>query len=309
MRILFAGTASFALPSFKVLLGLEHKLVGVITQPDRPRGRGLKPSFSPIKEVALRSNLSVLQPENLKDEKAKKKILDLKPDLTVVAAYGKILPKWMFEEIKYGAINIHASLLPEYRGAAPIERAIMNGERKTGITIIQMDEGLDTGDILLQRSIPIGDDETSGEVTEKLAELGAAMILEVVALIEQGRLKRIKQVAEGTYAEKVAKEEAQIDWSWGAEKIHNLIRALNPHPGAHTFYKGIRVKIWRSQIREETTPPRELATIISIDNQGFTVNCGGGTLSILEVQPENKRKMTAAEFGRGYRLEVGEALK
>jgi methionyl-tRNA formyltransferase len=266
-------------------------------------------AFSPVKEFALKRNLPVLQPETLRDEKAKEEILFLKPDLVAVAAYGKILPKWLFDEVKYGAVNVHGSLLPKYRGAAPVQRAIMNGETETGVTIIQMDEGLDTGDILARGSVPIGPEETAGELEEKLASLGAELLLKIIERMQQATIKPQKQVGEPTYAEKVAKEEAEIDWQQPAENIKDLIRALNPQPGAFTFYKGLRVKVWRSRVAEVSAgaaPP--VGTILAIDENGFSVSCEKDALLLTEVQPENRQKMSAAEFSHGFHLKVGDKL-
>ncbi|MFZ3062401.1 MAG: methionyl-tRNA formyltransferase [Actinomycetota bacterium] len=309
MKIVFMGTARFALPSLEALLASGNEVVAVVTQPDRPRGRGLRLVFSPVKEFALSRNLPVLQPETLRDEKAKEEILPLKPDLVAVAAYGKILPKWLFDEVKYGSINVHASSLPRYRGAAPIQRAIMNGETETGVTIIQMDEGLDTGDILARESVSVGPEETAGELEDKLARLGAELLLGTIEGIQKGAIKPEKQVGEATYAEKVTKEEAEINWEKPAEKIKDLIRALNPQPGAFTFYNGMRVKVWRVRIVEAApTGTVTAATVVAVGKDGFTVACEKDSLLVTEVQPENRKRMSGAEFCRGFHLQVGDKL-
>jgi len=309
LKIVFMGTARFALPGLEALLASDNEVVAVVTQPDRPRGRGLRLVFSPVKEFALSRNLPVLQPETLRDEKAKEEILPLKPDLVAVAAYGKILPNWLFVEVKYGSINVHASPLPRYRGAAPIQRAIMNGETETGVTIIQMDEGLDTGDMLARELVAVGPEETAGELEDKLARLGAELLLETIGGIQKGAIKPEKQVGEVTYAEKVTKEEAEINWEKPAKEIKDLIRALNPQPGAFTFYNGMRVKVWRVRIVEAApTGTVAAATVVAVGKDGFTVACEKDSLLVTEVQPENRKRMSGAEFCRGFRLQVGDKL-
>lgn len=309
MNIVFMGTAGFAVPALQRLIDSRYTVTGVITQPDKPVGRGLKVSSSPVKALGTEHGLRVMQPDRLRDELTRDEILGLKPDLGVVAAYGKILPVWMFEDIPHGVINIHGSLLPAYRGAAPIQRAIMNGDSVTGVTIAQVEEGLDTGDILKQVEMPVGEDETAGELSKRMAERGADLLMEVIAEIEAGTKSACPQPPDTVYADKIEKSEARIDWAMPAKKIHDLIRALNPAPGAFTDLNNKSLKVWRSHIHSLTNDNKPAGEVIDITSKGFIVRCGAGSLLITEVQPESKKRMSGAEFARGYRLRAGDLLQ
>lgn len=305
------GTPEFAVEALKALLDSRHEVVGVVTQPDKPKGRHLHLEAPPVKQIALRGDLFVFQPHKLSED-LKADVTGLRPDVCVVAAYGKIIPKWLLELPRNGCINIHGSLLPKYRGAAPIQRAIMDGEKETGITIMQMDEGLDTGNILLQEKVTIGENETAGELEQKLAGLSAKLIIEVIDRLAAGPLRSMVQDGSlATYAAKIEKEEAGIDWSWSAAKTHNLIRALNPHPGAHTTYKGMRIKVWQAEKKRVTAGKESMpgAIVFADGKLGLTVAAGGGSLSLQQVQPEGKSKMSGAEFVRGYRAKTGERFE
>lgn len=308
MRVLFMGTSAFAVPTLTGLLDSDHDVAAVVTQPDRPRGRGLRPAPSAIKEVALKHEVPVMTPDSLRDEAAKRELTGIKSDLIVVAAYGKILPAWLLEAPRHGAINVHASLLPKYRGAAPIQRAIMAGERETGVTVMQMDEGLDTGAIILDEKIEIGPEETAGELEVRLAELGADLALKAIGLIERAEARAHEQVGEASHAEKVGKEEARISWAEPAEGIHNLVRALNPHPGAYAEWRRGRLKVWRSRVVEEGGEPEEVGRVLAVGSDSLVVGCGDGRIALVTVQPENRGRMSGAEFVRGYRLKVGDRL-
>lgn len=304
------GTPAFAIPALKSILCSHHQIVGVVTQPDRPQGRHLRLESPPVKQVALAEGLTVFQPERLTED-FKKVISALTPAAAVVAAYGKIIPEWLLDLFPFGCVNIHGSLLPKYRGAAPIQRAILGGESETGITIMQMDKGLDTGGILMQEKTLIGEEETAGELEKRLAELGASMIVKALDGLAAGALNSIPQNDnEATYAPKIEKKESLIRWKDSADKIHRLIRSLNPHPVAHTSYRKKRLKVWRARMDcSSADSTRSPGTIIKVDpRQGLLVATGTGLLLIEEIQPEGKNKMSGAEFVRGYHPQIGEVL-
>ncbi len=303
------GTSKFAVPALRALDDVsDHEIAAVVTQPDQPYGRGQKSHMSAVKSYAVKKGLQVLQPGSLRDEKSREEILKVDPKLAVVAAYGKILPSWVFNDLDHGAVNIHASLLPDYRGAAPIQRAIMSGEKETGITLIQMDEGLDTGDILNQKYIKIDGNETAGEIEEKLAKIASLLILEVIIEIKNNTLRSEIQPEVGSYAKKIEKTESRIEWKKDALAIHNKVRALNPHPGAYSYYQEKRLKIW-SSLEESNDKKAIPGTITSLDNDDIWIECGKGTLVAKDVQPENKKRMTSRDFINGYRLKTGDRLE
>lgn len=306
MRVIFLGTGRLGLPTLKALAQSdEHELVVVITQPDRPAGRGLRVRPSPVKELAAELKLPVFQPERVNDEV--EKIRAFEPDVLVVAAYGQILSKALLEVPKMGSVNLHASLLPKYRGAAPIQWALICGERETGVTTFLMDEGLDTGPILLQRELAITDEDTAGTLEEKLAELGAELMLETLQGLERGTLTpRPQDDSQATKAPKIKKEMGRLDWAKSARELFNLIRALEPTPGAYTFYKGRRLKVHRGRVVEGESAG-EPGEVVSLQG-GLIVQTGEGALELVEVQPEGKRIMGGLDFIRGYRVQVGERL-
>lgn len=303
LRIIFMGTSIFAVPALKALLETSHEIVGVVSQPDRPRGRGKQLHPTPVKEAALQYDLAVYQFARIKDTEAHGIILNLNPDLIVVASYGQIIPLEILNIPAMGCINVHASLLPRYRGAAPIQRAIMDGERKTGITIMKMDQGLDTGDILLQEQVDINADIDHGGLEQLLARMGAQLLLKAIDGLMQGSIHPQKQDDENaTYAKMISREEERIDWSQPAWNIHNHIRGLCPLPGAYTIFKEERLKIFRSRIADESVKG-EAGVITGITQQGFVVQTGEGSLEILEVQKQGKKRMAAREFIKGYSID------
>jgi len=305
MRVIFMGTGRLGLPTLRALAeSKEHEVLAVVTQPDRPAGRGLKLRPSPVKELAEELKLRIFQPERVNREV--QKIRAWKPDVLVVAAYGQILSKELLETPRLGSINLHASLLPKYRGAAPIQWAIIYGETTTGVTTFLMDEGLDTGPILLQRELPISEEDTAGTLEEKLAELGASLMLETLKGLEAGTLTpRAQDDSKASYAPKIKKELGRLDWTRSARELFNLIRALNPTPGAYTFYKGVRLKVHRGRVVDlEEGEPGEVIGL----SGGLIVRAGEGALELLEVQPEGKRIMSGEEFARGRRIKAGEHL-
>lgn len=311
MNIVFMGTPDFCIPSLKMLAS-EYNIKAVITQPDRPRGRGKKLAPPPVKVFAEAKAIPVYQPDSIKTLEFIHLLKKLKPDAIVVVAYGKILPKEVLCIPRFGCINLHASLLPKYRGAAPIHWAVINGEQKTGVTTIYMDEGMDTGDIILQREIDILPDDTAGSVHDRLADLGASVLLHTLKLVAEGKAPRMPQNhAEATYAPIIKREHERIDWSKRARDIKNHIRGMNPWPGAFTTLYGKILKIWKAGVVNKTahndcdcTP----GTVLSVNNDGIIVKAGEGLISITELQMQGKKKLSVSEFIRGNRIEEGTVL-
>ena len=313
MKIVFMGTPDAAAEALQALIQAKHKILCVITQPDRPRGRGQKVSFSPVKELALKYALPIEQPEKVKGNQVFISFLkSLKPDIVLVVAYGRILPKEVINIPKYGCLNVHASLLPKYRGAAPIQWALLHGEKETGISIMKIDELLDTGDLILQEKIQIEDGDNTATLMKKLFARGSKLLLKALEQIEKGQAEYIPQnEALATYAPSIAKESAEIDWRKKALEIHNRVRAMLPWPVAHTFYKEKLLKIWKSEIYvvDLETKYKLPGTIIQIVKQvGFMVATGKGHLLILEVQLEGKKRMPAYDFVIGHDVKIGETL-
>ncbi|MBI3195689.1 MAG: methionyl-tRNA formyltransferase [Ignavibacteriae bacterium] len=304
MRIVFMGTAEFGIPSLKLLLEQSYSVVGVVTNTDKPSGRGQRVSVSPIKEFALEHNLPLLQPETLKDALFLQQLRALDADVSVVVAF-KILPTEVFQLPKQGTFNLHTSLLPKYRGAAPIQWAIINGEKETGVTTFFLDEKVDTGNIILQARLPIRENETAGELHDRLAEIGAEIVLHTVRLIENGNPPRYAQDSSlASPAPKLFKEHCKINWSKSAQEVHNFIRGLSPIPCSFTFHKGKILKFYRSQILNDVRPGSSSEVLIA--DKRLVVSCGNGAVEILELQQEGKRKMSAEEFLRGHKISVGE---
>ena len=286
MKIVFMGTPDFAVPSLEALIE-KYGVEAVFTQPDRPKGRGKKLAFSPVKEVAVRHNIKVLQPEKLKDDReAVEYLKDLRPDFIIVVAFGQILTKEVLDIPKYGCINLHASLLPMYRGAAPLNWVVINGEKKSGNTTMLMDVGLDTGDMLLKDEVEISDDMTAGELHDTLMASGGELLIKTIEGLVQGTITPIKQEGETCYAKMLSKDTGKIEWSKAAKDIHNLIRGLNPWPIAHTTYKGQNMKIYASSVLEENSN-KEAGTIIGVNKDGIKVSCGEDVLLIKKVQFPN----------------------
>ena len=309
MKLVYMGTPDFAVPPLTALVEAGHEVAAVVTQPDKPKGRGKAVLMTPVKEKALSYGIPVYQPARIKkDEEFLKTLREINPDAIVVAAFGQILPKEILELPKYGCVNIHASLLPKYRGAAPIQWAVIDGEKESGITTMMMDVGLDTGDMLDRTVIPLAEDETGGSLFEKLSRAGGPLILKTLEALENGTAVRTKQPEEGaTYAGMLDKSLGNIDWTQSAAKIERLIRGLNPWPSAYTGYKGKTMKLWAADVLEGTFEgvPGE---IIKVEKECFLVRTGDGALAVKELQLEGKKRMDAASFLRGFSLEEGEIL-
>ena len=307
MRIVFMGTPDFAVPPLEALAGAGHDIVGVFTQPDKPNGRKMKLVPSPVKKAALLHGITVYQPTSLrKGEDAEKAFADLQalaPDCIVVAAYGQILPKSVLDLPKYGCVNIHASLLPKYRGAAPIQRVILDGEKETGVTVMQMAEGLDTGDMLLKAAISIGENETADELHDRLAALGAGLIVQTMTALEQGAVTHVKQDdALSCYAKMITKDMSALDFNRPALELHRIVCALT----GFTTFEGKRLKVYRSAVAPGKT---DAAPGTITDENSFTVACGEGTLlTLTEVQLEGSKRMQTADFLLGKKLTRGAAL-
>ena len=309
MRLAFCGTPAFGLPSLQLLLAdPDFSVEAVITQPSRPSGRGQKATISPIKEAALAAGVHVYQPEKIRSDEAREFFQRLAPDAVVIIAYGQIVPKSLLEIPRLGWINLHASLLPKYRGAAPIQRALLNGESKTGLTTMQIDAGLDTGPILEQIELGIGADETAPQLSSRMAETGAPLMLSTLGGLAQGKLQpRPQDNSKATFAPPLKKEEGTIDWTKSAADIYNQIRAFDPWPGAYTHFRARLCHIWgRPAQSPEAGGSREPGAII--ENRGSVfVACGGATFLRLEfVQLEGRKRITAREFSSGARLKRGE---
>lgn len=310
MRIVFMGTPDFSGEALKSLLNSEHEVVAVFTQPDKPKGRGKKLSNPPVKTIALEAGIPIYQPTKIRDSESLKVLKDLNPDIIVVAAYGKILPKEMLELPPYGCINIHASILPKYRGAAPIHWAVINGEKETGITIMQMDEGMDTGDILLIGKIDIPEDAHTGEMFERLATLGGKLLIEALDQIKEDNIVPIKQNNnEATYAPMLTKDDELIQWNMSARNLHNKIRGMNPWPGVYTFFRDERLKIHKSSLIEENCLTKgKPGEIIDFSSAGILVATENGLLALEKVQPAGKKQLDFKDFVNGYKVNKGEVL-
>lgn len=306
------GTPEFAVPSLKRLLLDGHEIAAVFTQPDKPAGRGKHLHIPPIKSSALEHGIAVYQPARIKTNEEVRAIFEtISPDACIVVAYGKILPGWLLAIPRLGCINVHASLLPKLRGAAPINWAIANGERETGITVMQMDAGMDTGPMLAKRATTIGERETAPELTARLAVLGAGLLSETLPRVERGELERVSQdSAEATYAPVLKREDGRVDWQVNAHRIANRVRAFQPWPGTYTSFSERRLMIWAARAKTETLRGDvDAGTIVSIDGDGIIVACAGRTdLLIEEIQLEGKRRVSAREFANGARLKAGDRI-
>ena len=303
MRIVYMGTPDFAIPSLGILLEHQYEIVSVVTAPDKPRGRGQEVSFTPVKTFALEHHLSILQPDNLRDPKFAEDLKSLRPDLIVVVAF-RILPKEVYTLPGMGAFNLHASLLPQYRGAAPINWAIVNGEKETGVTSFFLQDKVDTGSVILQARVRIGPDETAGELHDKLAEVGAEIVLQTVRLIELGKIApRQQNDTDATPAPKIFKEGCRIRWSDSNRKVHNFVRGLSPVPCAWTTHAGRTLRIYRTSLLEDASPESTIAgSVVGVDKKTLRVATGEGSISILEIQQEGRKRMGVEEFLRGYAL-------
>lgn len=308
MRVLFFGSDEFALDSLARLAESSHLLVGVVGKPDRPSGRGLKALPTPVVDRARRMSLSVWQPECLAESGLTEVINAHEWDVGVVAAYGGLIPEWLLSLPHFGFMNVHPSLLPRYRGAAPIERAIMNGASITGVTTFKMNERLDAGDILLHEEEPIYEDDTAGTLRQRLARIGAALLVDTLDSLEAGSVEAVPQEEDrATEAPPIKSEEGNIDWRQPAESLDRLVRALNPEPGAYTYFRGKRIKMWSTRITD-VPQENEPGTIQNMGKEGFLVNTGSNCLRPVLLQPEGKSRMGDAEFSRGQRITSGESF-
>lgn len=312
MRLVFMGTPDFAVPSLQRAARLAD-VVGVFTQPDRRQGRGLTLLPPPVKVAAAELGLPVFQPARLRDPAALKQLEELAPELIVVVAYAQILPRRVLELPRLGCVNVHASLLPAYRGGAPIHWAVINGETESGVTTMLMDCGLDTGGILLQAGTPIGENETAGELHDRLAVLGADLLEETLLKLQAGALTPRPQPEEGvTYARNLQKSDGELDWSQPARELHDRVRGLNPWPVAYTSHAGRTLRVWSTRVwaaglpaDRENLPP---GSIVEVNECGIVLQTGEGALLLTEVQPASKRRMSALDYARGYRLQAGDCL-
>jgi len=305
MRVIFMGTPSFAVPILRGVHKSNHEVAGVVTQPDRPKGRRRRLGISPVKELATGLRLPVMQPETTRDEGFIAEVKRMCPDLIVVAAYGRILARDILHIPPLGCINVHASLLPKYRGAAPIQWAIANGESRTGITIIKMDEGMDTGDILLAQEVEIGNDDTAQSLHDKLAQVGANLIIKALDQLNRGTLRFIPQDhREATYAPPLQREDGLIDWSQDAHDIFNRMKGFNPWPGAFTYLKGLRLKIFSAKVITGEIG-KKAGEVVQSGSEGIKVTTGKGYLLIKEVQLEDRKRMPIREFLIGNEVPPG----
>ena len=308
MKILFMGTPDFAEESLRSLVEANYDIIGVVTNPDKPKGRGMKMVASPVKEYAEEKGLKIYQPEKKKKNvQFIEEIRNLNPDVICVVAYGKILPKEILEIPKLGCINVHGSLLPKYRGAAPIQWAVLNGDKTTGITTMYMDEGMDTGDMILKEEVEIGEDETTGELWQRLAKIGGTLLVKTLKEIEKGTAPRQKQSNDYTIAPMLSKEMAKIDWNKKTvQEIKNLVRGLNPIMGAYTFLNGKKIKFWKVDlVKEDEIMAENLdflgngVVLLSDSKDGLYIKGKGGILKVLEIQGENAKKMSVYDYLRG----------
>ena len=310
MRVVFLGSGAFAVPSLAALLDAGHEVAALVTQPDREKGRGRALAATPAKVLAERRGVPVLQPRRIKEPAAIEELRTLRPDVQVVVAYGQILPRAVIDIPRLGTVNVHSSLLPRYRGAAPIQWAVVEGERETGVTTMLIDEGLDTGPTLLARATPIGPEETAPELEARLGPLGAQLLLETLDGLERGTLApRPQDHARATLAPILRKEDARIDWARPAEEIARRVRGLLPWPGTVTTIAGGELKVLRARVEPGTGTDAPPGTVLAVDREGLLVAAGAGTrLRLLDVQPESRRPMAAAAFAAGARLPPGTRL-
>lgn len=307
LNILFMGTPDFAKESLEAVYNSKYNIIGVVTNPDKPKGRGMKVVASPVKEFATEKNIPVYQPEKVKNNtEFIEKIKELNPDIICVVAYGKILPEEILNIPKYGCINVHGSLLPKYRGAAPIQWAVLNGDKVTGVTTMYMDAQMDTGDIILKKETQISEDETTGELWNRLAKIGGELLVETLKKIEDGTAPREKQGADYSLAPMLDKKMAKIDWkNQTTKQIKNLVRGLNPIMGAYTFLNGKKIKFWKVDIAKNVEFDNEINTfrngtvVISNDKDGLFIKTKDGLLQVLEIQGENSKKMPIQDYLRG----------
>lgn len=308
MKIVFMGTPDFAEKSLEAVYNAGHEILAVVTNPDRPKGRGMKMVASPVKEFAVSKDLKIYQPEKVrKNVEFIEEIKKIEPDVICVVAYGKILPKEILEIPKFGCINVHGSLLPKYRGAAPIQWAVINGEKVTGVTTMYMDVGMDTGDMILKEETEIVPDETTGELWDRLAKIGADLLVKTLEQIENKTAPRIPQGEDFSMAPMLDKEMSKIDWeSKNAQEIKNLVRGLNPIMGTYSYLNGKKIKIWKVDVVEANSEDTKNGTVLKSDSKdGLYIKAKDGVIKVLEIQGENAKRMNVQDFLRGNQIEVG----
>ena len=312
MKIVFMGTPDFAQKSLEALYNAGHEILAVVTNIDKPKGRGMKLVESPVKEYAKSKSLTIFQPEKVrKNVEFIEQIKKLEPDVICVVAYGKILPSEILEIPKRGCINVHASLLPKYRGAAPIQWAVLNGDKTTGVTTMYIDIGMDTGDMILKQEVEIGENETTGELWERLSIIGADLLVKTLEQIKKGTAPRIKQNDDFTMAPMLSKEISKIDWKEKtAQQIKNLVRGLNPIMGAYSYINGKKIKFWKVEVEEDTNSNQENGTVIKAnDKDGLYIKAKEGVLKVIEIQGENSKRMNIKDFLRGNKIEIGQKFE
>lgn len=308
MKIIFMGTPDFSVGTFEALIEAGHEIVLAVTQPDKPKGRGEKVQYPPVKEAALKRQIPVFQPKRVRAPECIEELRKYDADIMVVIAFGQILPKEILEMTPYGCVNVHASLLPKYRGAAPIQWAVINGERVSGVTTMQMDEGLDTGDMLMKTEIVLDEKETGGSLHDKLARAGAGLCVQTLEALKDGTAVREPQGESTTeYARMLDKGMGRIDWSKDAKSVECLIRGLNPWPSAYTEWNGRTMKIWEADVAD-IDEGREPGTVIRVERDGFCVQTGRGSLKVRSLQIPGKKRMDAGAFLRGYQVDAGTVL-
>ena len=308
MKIVFMGTPEFAVPCLQKIIDEGHEVLAVVTQPDKPKGRGKKLAMPPVKELALKYDIPVYQPIKARDEEFVATLKELNPDIIVVVAFGQILPKSILDIPKFGCINVHVSLLPKYRGAAPINWVIINGEEKTGVTTMYMDEGLDTGDMILTEEFDLDDEITAGELHDKMKDRGADVLIETLKQIEKGTAPRIPQNHEEfTYAPMMNKALGEINWSKSAREIHNLVRGVNPWPSAYTTYEGSTMKVWKTEVLNETSD-KEPGTILKVDKDGIRVSTKDNVVLVKEIQMPGKKRVLVSEYIKGNNINTNTIL-
>ena len=307
-KIIFLGTPQFAVPALEALIDEGYEILAVVTQPDRPKGRGQKLTPSPVKVLAQENNLQILQPERL-DDSFLDILLSLRPDLLVVVAFGQIIPGRVLGSAKWGGINVHASLLPRYRGSAPIQWAIINNEKKTGLTIMRMDEGLDTGPMFMQQEVDVLEGETAGQLHDRLSSLAPGLLIKTLQGLAQGTIEEKKQDASlATYAPKLNKEQGLIHWSWPSERLCGLIRGLDPWPGAFTYYEGKMLKLFSCFLRDVRRGSSVPGRIKGLTGKGLEIETGKGSVIVGEIQSPGKKRMPVREFLKGRQLSPGSIL-
>ncbi|MEH2950040.1 methionyl-tRNA formyltransferase [Sporofaciens sp. JLR.KK001] len=308
MKVIFMGTPDFSVGTFEALIEAGHEIVLAVTQPDKPKGRGEKVQYPPVKEAALKHQIPVFQPKRVRAPECIEELRKYDADIMVVIAFGQILPKEILEMTPYGCVNVHASLLPKYRGAAPIQWAVINGEKVSGVTTMQMDEGLDTGDMLMKTEIVLDEKETGGSLHDKLARAGAGLCVQTLEALKDGTVVREPQGESTTeYARMLDKGMGRIDWSKDAKSIECLIRGLNPWPSAYTEWNGRTMKIWEADVAD-IDEGREPGTVIRVERDGFCVQTGRGSLKVRSLQIPGKKRMDAGAFLRGYQVDAGTVL-